>query len=219
MNELFLNTTSKNLVESNENLVMDAVCVFMDATSVKQTEYDSFIILEGEEANNAYKREYRIFNSYEEAEDAARVDVENFLEVEGLTENLVNIAMEQNLVNLDWFREAFEDIYYCWAFEEGIEYIKEDFDEDVDDEGEVRENYYNSLIASIEGDGDEANFYHEFCYQFGEEYVLERIKEYDLVDLEALAAYIVECDGAENTLSTYDGEYFEVNGLYFFRID
>ena len=199
-----------NAVESNEVLVFNAlVSVGEEVEEVTQTRWESFETDNGEE--------YRVFNSYEEAESVAVEEILDTLKYESLSSmGLLDFAIREGLVDYEWFKDALCETYESIAWDEDIEYIVDNWDEDTMDEDEERQKYYDCMVASI-GDCAE-DFYNEYCYQFGMEHVENLINQYDLVDLDELAETMVRYDGAENTLATWDGNYFEENGLYFFRI-
>lgn len=199
-----------NAIESNEVLVFNAlVSIGEEVEEVTQTRWESFETNKGEE--------YRVFNSYEEAECEAIEETIAYFECEGLYEGMIDFAVGEGCIDFDWFEDALCEVYESIAWNEDIEYIVEDWDEETMDEDEERENYYNSMVSSI-GDCAE-DFFREYLYRFGEKEVLNIVEENNLVNLRELAEAIVSYDGAENTLASYDGNYFVANGLYFFRVN
>ena len=178
-------------------------------------------------------------NIYEEGNDILTIEVEGFefiasdnytsleelaiernieiLEDCGIPENLIFEAELQGLIDTWYFEEYFNELHQFEAYDEGLEYIiTEEQDELLEageiTEQEIRDNLYDSLQASIKG-----NELEEYKFQFGEEEFQRVLIEHDLIDITALAKWCVDMDGVAHTLATYDGEEEEFNGFYFFR--
>ena len=199
-----------NAVESNEVLVFNAlVSVGEEVEEVTQTRWESFETDNGEE--------YRVFNSYEEAECEAIEEVYNLFEVEGLYESLIEFAINEDCIDFDWFEDAITEMQEYYAYNESIEYLVEDWDEETMDENEEREKYLDGVLSSI--GSCPYDFYRDYLWNFGEEETMKAIEQNNLVNLRGLAESVVYYDGAENTLASYDGDYFVANGLYFFRVN
>lgn len=151
-------------------------------------------------------KEYRIYKDYDQAEADAVEYAEEIIEECGISENLMDIAIIQNMLDLDWFMEAAKESAECLAYEEGIEYIADNEELEALEAGEIkedtiRENYYNSLIPS----SNESAF-DEFINNFGREYTEEIIINNGLLNTRELAQYCVDVDGVGHYLSSYDGE-------------
>ena len=161
--------------------------------------------------------EYIVFDNYEDAESLAIERNIEILEDCGIPENLIFEAELQGWINEEYFVNYWSDIHYLMAEDEGIYNIM-----DVDEvelyesgdllEDDIRENYYNSLQASIEG-----NELQEYKYHHGEDAFMEAILDNNLIDIDALAKWCVDMDGVAHTLASYDGDETECNGYYIYR--
>ena len=174
-------------------------------------EYDNIFNING--------AEYAIYNDYNQAEaEAVRQNIE-IIEDCGVGENLLNIAINHNMLDLNWFMDAAIEYAELCAYDEGIEYLAdaeelEQIDAGIVSEDEVREKYYNSLIP----DNDAAAF-DEFIYNYGREYTEKLIIKENLLNIEELAQYCVDVDGVAHTLAHYDGEELEHNNYYLYRVN
>ena len=162
-------------------------------------------------------QEYLYFNNYEDAEATAVQYCVDIIEDCGVSENLLNIAINHNMVDLSWFMDAATEYAENYAYNESIEYLAdaeelERIDAGIVSEDEIREKYYNSILPS---NAEEA--FDEFIFNYGREYTMEIIKKYDLLDHEELAQYCVDVDGVRHFLSSYDGEELEYNNYYLYR--
>ena len=172
--------------------------------------------------NNVYEVEvenynYIVSNDYDALEQLATERIIEILEDCGIPENLIFEAELQGWINEEYFVNYWSDIHYLMAEDEGIYNIM-----DVDEvelyesgdllEDDIRENYYNSLQASIEG-----NELQEYKYHHGEDAFMEAILDNNLIDIDALAKWCVDMDGVAHTLATWDGEETETNGYYFYQ--
>ena len=162
-------------------------------------------------------QEYLYFNNYEDAEATAVQYCVDIIEDCGVSENLLNIAINHNMVDLSWFMDAATEYAENYAYNESIEYLAdaeelEQIDAGIVSEDELREKYYNSILPS---NAEEA--FDEFIFNYGREYTMEIIKKYDLLDHEELAQYCVDVDGVGHFLSSYDGEELEYNNYYLYR--
>ena len=164
-------------------------------------------------------QEYLYFINYEDAEATAVQYCVDIIQDCGVSENLLNIAINHNMVDLSWFMDAATEYAENYAYNESIEYLAdaeelEQIDAGIVSEDELREKYYNSILPSnAEGAFD------EFIYQFGRDYTIEIIKKYDLLNYEELAQYCVDVDGVGHFLSSYDGEELEYNNYYLYRVN
>ena len=133
-----------------------------------------------------------------------------------MTESLIFEAELKGWIDTDYFEELWSELHYQMSCD-GIQYIAteeelEELENGLTTEDEIRENYYNSLQASIKG-----NEIDEYKFQFGEEAFRDTLLENNLIDIEKVAKWCVDMDGVAHTLATYDGQEEEFNGFYFFR--
>lgn len=179
---------------------------------IEVSENDEYI-----ELNNY---EYRYFNSYDEAEEAAiQWNIEVLKDCCGLNDNLINIAEINGFIRTDWFEEYWTEYHERLFYDEDIEYIAteeqmEQLEQGNVTEEEIRENYFISLQESIKGQEIE-----EYKIQFGDEEFQRVLIEENLIDLEELAKYCVDVDGVAHALASYDGEEIEHEGMYLYRVN
>ena len=221
-------TRVRQLVELdglNINIVINNLNndILVDNTKIESTlvQCDMVEDIESIEFNMNYVTtdigEYIVFDNYEDAENLATERNIEILEDCGIPENLLFEAELQGWIDEEYFRNYWHDIHYMMAEDEGIYNIM-----DVDEvelyesgdlsEDDIRENYYNSLQASIEG-----NELQEYKYQHGEEEFQRVLIERNLIDITALAKWCVDMDGVGHTLASYDGDEIECNGYYIYR--
>ena len=172
--------------------------------------------------NNIYEVEvenynYIVSNDYAALEQLATERNVEIIEDCGLTENLIFEAELQGLIDTWYFEEYFNELHQFEAYDEGLEYIITDEQDEMLEAGEIteqeiRDNLYDSLQASIKG-----NELEEYKYQFGEEEFQRVLIEHNLIDITALAKWCVDLDGVAHTLATWDGEETETNGYYFYQ--
>ena len=172
--------------------------------------------------NNVYEVEvenynYIVSNDYDALEQLATERNVEILEDCGIPENLIFEAELQGLIDTWYFEEYFDELHQFEAYDEGLEYIiTEEQDELLEageiTEQEIRDNLYNSLQDSIRG-----NELEEYKFQFGEEEFQRVLIERNLIDITALAKWCVDMDGVAHTLATWDGEEIETNGYYFYQ--
>lgn len=163
--------------------------------------------------------EYRYFDSYDEAEEAAIQWNIEVLKNCGLSDYLIGIAEYNGFIRTNWFEEYWTESNEMLAYNESIEYIAtedqlEQLEQGETTEEEIRENYFISLQESIKGQKMD-----EYKYQFGEEEFQRVLIEENLIDLEELAKYCVDVDGVAHSLATYDGEEIEHEGMYLYRVN
>lgn len=174
-------------------------------------EYDNIFNING--------AEYAIYKDYDKAEaEAVRQNIE-IIEDCGVGENLLNIAINHNIVNLSWFMDAAIEYAEFYAYNESIEYLAdaeelEQIDAGIVSEDEIREKYYNSVLPV-----DAAEAFEEFIFNYGREYTEKLIIKENLLNIEELAQYCVDVDGVGHTLAYYDGEELEYNNYYLYRVN
>ena len=174
------------------------------------------------EYNNIFNingAEYAIYNDYDAAEEEAVEQTIEILKDCGVGENLLNIAINHNMVDLNWFMDAAIEYAELYAYDESIEYLAdaeelEQIEAGTISEDEVREKYYNSVIPS-----DAAEAFDEFIFNYGREYTEKLIIKENLLNIEELAQYCVDVDGVGHTLAYYDGEELEYNNYYLYRVN
>lgn len=176
----------------------------------------------------------------DEASDLALEEVKALLEEEGVDIlNTDNIDID-SFVEEDWFRDALEESNQYYA-----EDILSESDRTYDNRL-VEECYSNDLISDDDFELDEdgeidytkcqldsdelIEMYveylnnlirdpiREFIDNFGSEEFNRAVKEYGLVDMDALAKEVINLDGRGPSLASYDGEEREIesNGEWFY---
>lgn len=161
--------------------------------------------------------EYLVFDNYVDAEDAAVEQCKQIIEDCGLSENLIFEAELNGWIDVDYFKEYWEELHYSMSYDEGIYNIMDSDEVDLYESGDlseedIRDNYYNALQDSIQN-----NWIDEFKYQFGEELFNDIVIKENLIDIDALAQWCVDMDGVAHFLASYDGEEIEENGYYIYR--
>lgn len=160
---------------------------------------------------------YIVSNDYDALEQLATERNVEILDDCGIPENLIFEAELQGLIDTEYFEDYFNELHQFEAYDEGLEYIITDEQDELLGAGEIteqdiRDNLYNSLQDSIRG-----NELEEYKYQFGEEEFQRVLIERNLIDITALARWCVDMDGVAHTLATWDGEETETNGYYFYQ--
>ena len=163
--------------------------------------------------------EFLIFDNYADAENEAVAQCKQIIEDCGLSENLIFNAEIQGLIDDSWFIDFWNELHEFNAYEEDIQYIAdneemEQLENGEISEDEIRERYFNSLQGSIEGQEME-----EYKFQFGEEQFQDILIREGLIDIDALAQWCVDMDGAAHFLASYDGEEIEENGYYIYKVN
>ena len=163
--------------------------------------------------------EFLIFANYEDAEIEAIEQCKQIIEDCGLSENLIFEAEINGWIDADYFKEYWEELHYSMAYDEGIYNIMDSDEVELYESGDlseddIRDNYYNSLQDSIQG-----NWIDEFKYQFGAELFNDIIIKENLIDIDALSRWCVDMDGVAHFLASYDGDEIEENGYYIYRVN
>ena len=201
------------LVEAlNENYILDDL-VNNEVVEVENL-YDN-----SNEYYNVGGNEYLVIEGYDNAYRKAVKYTEEVFEDCGISDELLNIADQQGLIDNSWFEEAWSELHENMSYNEGIEYLaSEDELEQLEkgeiEEDEIRDNYYNSLQESIKGQELD-----EYRFQFGDDNFMRVVKEYGLIDMTKLAEYCVDCDGIGHSLASYDGEEINEGELYIYRVN
>ena len=160
---------------------------------------------------------YIVSNDYAALEQLATERNVEILDDCGIPENLIFEAELQGLIDTEYFEDYFNELHQFEAYDEGLEYIITDEQDELLGAGEIteqdiRDNLYNSLQDSIRG-----NELEEYKFQFGEEEFQRVLIERNLIDITALARWCVDMDGVAHTLATWDGEETETIGYYFYQ--
>ena len=221
-------TSVRQLVELdglNINIVINNLNndILVDNTKIESTlvQCDMVEDIESIEFNSNYVTtdigEYIVFDNYEDAENIAIERNIEILEDCEIPENLIFEAELQGLIDTWYFEEYFNELHQFEAYDEGLEYIITDEQNELLESGEIteqeiRDNLYDSLQASIKG-----NELEEYKYLFGEEGFQRVLIERNLIDITALAKWCVDMDGVAHTLAMYDGDEIECNGYYIYR--
>lgn len=163
--------------------------------------------------------EYLIIEGYDNTIKEATEQAKALIEDCGLNESLVFEAELQGLIDENYFIDFWYEVHEQQAYNEGIEYIAteeemEQLDNGEIDEDTIRDNYFNTLQSSIKGEEME-----EYKFQLGKEEFYNIVLENNLIDLDKLANWCVNVDGAGHYLSPYDGEELEHNNIFLYRIN
>lgn len=141
--------------------------------------------------------EYYCYADKDDAEAAAKDDVKDFLEMEGIAGiRFENIGGIEQFLDVDWFKDAQREdaeFYVSDIKESEPERYKEEFG-DIDEEDAVEK-----CLADW---GDD--YIQWFKDNFGTQEFETAIKENGLVDFDALAEAIVDYDGPAMSLASYD---------------
>ena len=212
-NKIITVVENKELIEAiKENIFQwNNIKVEDDSEIVINEIFDNVYDVEVENYN------YIVSNDYAALEQLATERNVEIIEDCGLTQNLILEAELQGLIDTWYFEEYFDELHQFEAYDEGLEYIITDEQDELLEAGEIteqeiRDNLYDSLQASIKG-----NELEEYKFQFGEEEFQRVLIEHNLIDLTALAKWCVDMDGVAHTLATWDGEETETNGYYFYQ--
>ena len=212
-NKIITVVENKELIEAiKENIFQwNNIKVEDDSEIVINEIFDNVYGVEVENYN------YIVSNDYDALEQLATERNIEILEECGIPENLIFEAELQGLIDTWYFEEYFDELHQFEAYDEGLEYIiTEEQDELLEageiTEQEIRDNLYDSLQASIKG-----NELEEYKFQFGEDEFHRVLIERNLIDITALAKWCVDMDGVAHTLATWDGEETETNGYYFYQ--
>ena len=204
-----VNNLNNEVIYNNTNLV-DALIRCELVEDIESIEIDSNTI-------TTDLGEYKVFYDYTDAEAEAIEQCKQIIEDCGLSESLIFEAELKGWINVDYFREYWEELHYSMSYDEGIYNIMDSDEVELYESGDlseddIRDNYYNALQDSVQN-----NWIDEFKYQFGDELFNEIVIKENLIDIEALAQWCVDMDGVAHFLASYDGEEIEENGYYIYR--
>ena len=186
----------------------------VEVTDIVQSTFNpNLFVIDGSE-------EWLVYETEQEAEDAAVEQVKNLLDSEGISFLNWKYMSEDisDFVDIDWFettkRESYEqyveEIRDEWEDDEKTRLVVEMENAGCETEEDFIDYLCNSWPDSIEW----------FRSNFGNaelDYVA--INHPEVVDIDKLAQYVVDTDGAANTLASYDGEEVELYNCYAYRVD
>ena len=186
----------------------------VEVTDIMQSTFNpNLFVIDGSE-------EWLVYETEQEAEDAAVEQVKNLLDSEGISFlNWKYMSADiADFVDTEWFETTKREFY-----EQYVEDIRDEWEDDditrldveMENAGcETEEDFIdylcNSWPDSIEW----------FRSNFGNaelDYVA--INHPEVVDIDKLAQYVVDTDGVANTLASYDGEEVELYNCYAYRDD
>lgn len=165
----------------------------------------------------------------DEAKEELCTWVESYTSTMGITNSFSKSATSyiiKNCVDNDWFDEWYYNDCYDYVYElsdeEIIEQcssygIKVNFDKNGDFIGDIEE--LAEHLAEYKYDCCDS-YAEEFLEYFGNDEFNSICEEYRLIDIQAVADYLEECEGYGHFLASYDGVEIELDGgLLAFRVD
>ena len=186
----------------------------VEVTDIVQSTFNpNLFVIDGSE-------EWLVYETQEDAEDAAVEQMRQILENEGISFlNWGYICADiADFVDTEWFETAKRESY-----EQYVEDIRDEWEDDdrtrleheMEDAGcETEEEFIDYLC---DGWPDSVEW---FRSNFGDaELDSVAINHPEVVDLDKLAQYVVDTDGAANTLASYDGEEVELYNCYAYRVN
>lgn len=165
--------------------------------------------------------EWLVYENKYDAEDAAVKQMKQILESEGISFLNWDYILSDDIsefVDIDWFdttkRENYEtyveDIRDEWVDDEKTRLEVEMENAGCETEEDFIDYLCNSWPDSIEW----------FRFNFGNaELDSVVINNPEVVDIDKLAQYVVDTDGAANTLASYNGEEVELYNCYAYRVN
>ena len=180
---------------------------------VQSTYNPNLFVVEGND-------EWLVYGTEQEAEEAAVEQVKNLLDSEGIS--FLNwecmSADIADFVDTEWFDTAKRENYEAY-----VEDIRDEWEDDdktrleveMENAGcETEEDFIDYLCDSWP---DSIEW---FRFTFGDaELDSVVINNPNVVDIDKLAQYVVDTDGAANTLASYDGEEVELYNCYAYRVN
>ena len=186
----------------------------VEVTDIVQSTFNpNLFAIDGSEEWLVYENKY-------DAEDAAVEQVKNLLDSEGIS--FLNwecmSADIADFVDTEWFDTAKRENYEAY-----VEDIRDEWEDDdktrleveMENAGcETEEDFIDYLCDSW---SDSIEW---FRFTFGDaELDSVVINNPEVVDIDKLAQYVVDTDGAANTLASYDGEEVELYNCYAYRVN
>jgi hypothetical protein len=245
MKEQFIEYLRNEENLSDTEIALMLFCIEDEYGSVEDAldEHGSFSDLSdlyypSEKYDNLYEcdeMEFYVFDDYDDAETAARDDVERFIEDEGAkyingyedyidddAEEFWDAMNESNRSYCEGIEDEYDDEYgtrlvrECWEAN-----IISDSDIYTDADGEVKcsvdtDDLIELLTSEMNNGWDHPGDW--MRDNFGEEEYIKFAERHDLFDVQELADYVVRSDGAANTLAGYDGKerQYEFDGTDYF---
>ena len=186
----------------------------VEVTDIMQSTFNpNLFVIDGSE-------EWLVYETEQEAEDAAVEQVKNLLDSEGISFlNWKYMSADiADFVDTEWFETTKREFY-----EQYVEDIRDEWEDDditrldveMENAGcETEEDFIDYLCNSW------ADSIEWFRSNFGNsELDSVVINNPDVVDIDKLAQYVVDTDGAANTLASYDREEVELYNYYAYRVD
>ena len=186
----------------------------VEVTDIVQSTFNpNLFVIDGSE-------EWLVYETEQEAEDAAVEQVKNLLDSEGISFlNWKYMSADiANFVDTEWFDTAKRESY-------------EQYVEDIRDEWEDDEKTRLDVEMENAGCETEEDFIDYLCNSWPDSIEWFRsnfgnaeldsvaINHPEVVDIDKLAQYVVDTDGVANTLASYDGEEVELYNCYAYRVD
>lgn len=180
---------------------------------VQSTYNPNLFVIEGND-------EWLVYGTEQEAEEAAVEQVKNLLDSEGIS--FLNwecmSADIADFVDTEWFDTAKRENYEAY-----VEDIRDEWEDDdktrleveMENAGcETEEDFIDYLCDSWP---DSIEW---FRFTFGDaELDSVAINHPEVVDIDKLAQYVVDTDGAANTLASYNREEVELYNCYAYRVN
>ena len=180
---------------------------------VQSTYNPNLFVVEGND-------EWLVYGTEQEAEEAAVEQVKNLLDSEGIS--FLNwecmSADIADFVDTEWFDTAKRENYEAY-----VEDIRDEWEDDdktrleveMENAGcETEEDFIDYLCDSWP---DSIEW---FRFTFGDaELDSVVINNPNVVDIDKLAQYVVDTNGAANALASYDGEEIELYNCYAYRVN
>ena len=182
-----------------------------DSLEIDYSEGDDYFKLEGDTGSNG-ESEWEVYIGIEEAEESARDHIlENILhDRESIGEELI---VKFTKINNAWIenyaREDAESLMSDMSDDEVLEEARQLGEEEYDDAEKAREDLISDRAESTAKEmvADPLTY---FKNRYGDSEGLQMFWDAGNLDKDALAEYVVENDGAANTLDSYDGEAVEL---------
>ena len=186
----------------------------VEVTDIMQSTFNpNLFVIDGSE-------EWLVYETEQEAEDAAVEQVKNLLDSEGISFlNWKYMSADiADFVDTEWFETTKREFYEQYVEEIRDEWADDEktrLDVEMENAGcETEEDFIDYLCNSC---SDSIEW---FRSNFGNAEVDSvAINHPEVVDIDKLAQYVVDTDGAANTLASYDGEEVELYNCYAYRVD
>lgn len=196
-----------------ENFDKDLIENICDALNITIDDIESFdkgllVLTDG--------REYSVFESYDDAHNAAVDLAKDILMTDYLDyTHLKKFIDIKSCIDQDWFDEALREVYESYVSDIAEEYVDDDMtrlQQEMEEHDCCDEDEYIDYL--VEQAGDSIEWYID---QFGENDFIITVTENNLIDFNKTAELCVDCDGVGNFIASYDGEEIEYNGIYLYR--